>query len=137
MKTPHLVFVSALLLIAAACSTPDSRVKKNETAFQSWPPAVQENVRAGRIDVGYNQQMVRVALGEPDRLASRTTAHGTADVWIYFDKGPKFSLGLGFGSMHGSTGVGGGLTVGDDWRDQEILRVIFEGGLVTAVERRK
>lgn len=136
MKTP-LLLLTLLSLLFAGCSTPDSRVKKNEAAFNTWPAAVQENVRAGKVDVGYTQEMVRVALGDPDRRSSRTTANGTADVWIYFDKGPKISFGVGMGSHRGSTGFGGGVTVGDDWHDEEVLRVIFEGGAVSAIERRR
>lgn len=137
MKSLHLLLAGTLVALASACSTPESRVRKNEAAFASWPAAVQENVRAGKVEVGYTQDMVRVALGDPDRQSSRTTASGTADVWIYFDKGPKFSFGVGLGSSHGRTGVGGGVTVGDDWRDEEVMRVILEGGRVTAIERRK
>jgi hypothetical protein len=136
MKSPRSL-LAVLLLVAAGCSTPESRVKKNEAAFNQWSPTVQENVRAGKVDVGYSQDMVRVALGDPDRRSSRTTANGTADVWIYFDKGPKFSFGVGLGSSRGSTGFGGGVTVGDDWRDEEVMRVIFEGGVVSAIERRR
>ena len=125
-------------LFAAGCSTPDSRVQKNQAAFDAWPPALQQKVREGKVDLGFDEQMVRVALGEPDRRVSRTTANGQADVWVYFDKGPKFSFGVGMGSMRGNTGVGGGVTVGDSgWRDEEAFRVVFEGGRVSAIETRK
>jgi hypothetical protein len=137
MKPLPLVLSGLLLLAVVGCATPESRARKNEAAVSSWPAAVQQNVRAGKIDVGYTQDMVRVALGDPDRLSSRTTASGTADVWIYFDKSPKFSIGLGLGSSRGGTSFGGGVNVGDDWRDQEVMRVIFERGVVSAIERRK
>jgi hypothetical protein len=137
MKPLPVVLSGLLLLAAIGCSTPDSRAKKNEAAVSSWPAAVQQNVREGKIDVGYTQDMVRVALGDPDRLSSRTTSSGTADVWIYFDKGPKFSIGLGLGSSRRGTSLGGGVNIGDDWRDEEVLRVVFEHGVVSAIERRK
>ena len=137
MKLPSVLVCVGLLLISAGCATVDSRVKDHQSAFSSWPPAIQENVRAGKIDMGYTQEMVEVALGKPDRFASRTTDHGQADVWIYFDKGPRFSVGLGFGSAHGSSAVGGGVTLGDDFRDDEKLRVVFENGRVAAIETRK
>ncbi|MEO6003457.1 MAG: hypothetical protein ABIZ04_01845 [Opitutus sp.] len=137
MKFSSVLACVSLLLISAGCATVDSRVKDHQSAFSSWPPAIQENVRAGKVDIGYTQEMVEVALGKPDRLASRTTDHGQSDVWIYFDKGPHFSIGLGFGSGNRSSAVGGGVTVGDDFRDDEKLRVVFEGGRVTAIETRK
>lgn len=138
MKTLLFVLGLAVSILATGCSTVDSRAKKHEAAFNSWPRDVQEKVKAGQVDVGFTQEMVLVALGDPARTVTRTTANGEALVWIYADKSPKFSIGLGMGSMRGSTGVGGGVTVGDSgWRDQEAMRVIFEGGRVTAIERRK
>ncbi len=125
------------VVLAASCASVDSRVQKHQAAFNSWPADVQEKVRAGKVEVGFTKEMVRVALGEPDRLISRTTEHGVAEGWVYFDKGPKFSLGLGLGTARGHSAVGGGVTVGDDWRDEEKLRVIFEGGRVSAIETRR
>lgn len=137
MKSFALLIVASLLLLAASCASTESRVRQNQAAFESWPPEVQEKVRAGKVDVGFTPEMVRVAMGEPDRVMSRTTDRGVAEGWVYMDKGPKFSLGLGLGTMRGSSGFGGGVTMGDDWRDEEVLRVIFEGGTVSAIETRK
>jgi hypothetical protein len=136
MKTPLFLAV-ALALLMFGCSTVDSRVKAEQAAFDSWPADVQEKVRAGEVAMGFTPEMVQVALGEPYRRASRTTERGQADVWIYQDKSPKFSIGLGFGSARGSTGVGGGVTLGEGFRDDESMRVIFENGRVTAIETRK
>jgi hypothetical protein len=124
--------------LLAGCSTVDSRVKEHEAAFNTWPADVQQKVRDKQVDVGFTPDMVLVALGDPARKVTRTTAQGQGEVWLYEDKSPKFSIGLGVGSMRGGTGVGGGVTVGDSmWRDNESMRVIFEGGRVTAVERRR
>ncbi len=137
MKTLLLLLGLSASFLALGCSTVDSRAKEHAAAFNSWPPAVQQKVRAGQVDVGFTDEMVRVALGDPERKVTRTTASGQAEVWIYGDKSPKFSIGLGLGSVHGNTGVGGGVTVGDTWRDDEAMRVILEGGKVTAIERRR
>lgn len=123
--------------MGAGCASVDSRVKDHQTAFSSWPADVQEKIRAGKVELGFTHEMVEVSLGKPNRLASRTTDRGQADVWIYFDKGPRFSIGLGLGSARGSTAVGGGVTVGDNFRDDEAMRVVFEGGRVSAIETRK
>lgn len=125
------------LVFAFGCASVDSRVQKHQAAFNAWPADVQEKVRAGKVEVGFTQEMVRVALGEPDRLISRTTDRGVSEGWVYFDKGPKFSFGLGVGSARGHSAVGGGVTVGDDWRDEEVLRVLFDAGRVSAIERRR
>ncbi len=130
--------VAGVVGLVAGCSTVDSRVKQHEAAFNTWPAEVQQKVRDKQVDVGFTPEMVLVALGEPARKVTRTTAQGQGEVWLYEDKSPKFSIGLGVGSMRGNTGVGGGVTVGDNmWRGDESMRVIFEGGQVTAVERRR
>ena len=138
MKTP----LQALVLVLAistlvGCASVDSRVKDHQSSFSTWPADVQEKVRAGKIEMGFSQEMVEVALGKPERIASRTTANGQSEVWIYADKGPKFSIGLGLGSVRGSSAVGGGVTLGEGFRDDEAMRVVFEAGRVSAIETRK
>ncbi len=137
MKTLLLVLTMSVLMLVVSCASTDSRVRSHQAAFDSWPADVQQKVRAGKIEMGFTPEMVRVALGEPERVISRTTDHGVAEGWVYGDKAPKFSFGIGMGSAHGSSAVGGGVTVGDTFRDDEAMRVIFEGGKVTAIETRK
>jgi len=137
MKTLLLVATMSLLMLAMSCATTDSRIAKRQTEFNSWPPDVQEKVRAGKVELGFTPEMVRVALGDPDRVITRTTEHGLSEGWVYRDKGPRFSFGLGLGSAHGSSAVGAGVRVGDDFREDEKLRVLFENGKVTALETPK
>ncbi len=139
MKTV-LSFLAGLALVATVgCSTPASRIAEHQAAFAGWPAAVQAKVRAGEVGLGFTPEQTRVALGEPDRVFSRTTGDGTTEVWAYRQEKPRFSLGIGVGSLHGSTGVAGGVVVGDhDWRDGETLRVIFDRlGRVAAIETTK
>lgn len=142
MKTKLLVGLSlagALLLVG--CSTVDSRIAKNRAAFNTWPPAVQDKVVQGQIDVGFTPEQVRVAIGEPDRVFTRTTADGTSQVWSYRDRGPRFGFGVGVGvgsfGRHG--GSFGGVSVGTDggYRDDEKLGVVIDPtGHVSAIETR-
>jgi hypothetical protein len=132
------LLASAVLLFAAGCSTPASRISSHQAAFDTWPAAVQEKVRAGQVDVGFTAEMVRVALGDADRMFTRTTEKGAMEVWVYNDNRPSFSIGLGLGTSHGSTAYGGGVAVGgDSFRDGEVMRVVFEGGRVAAIESRR
>lgn len=131
-----------LALSAAGCSTVDSRIAKNRELFSSWPLAVQEKIAAGQIDIGFTADQVRVALGEPDRVFTRTTADGTSEVWSYRDRRPRigFGVGVGMGGWHGGRGVGGGIGIGTGggYRDDERLGVVFDRtGQVTAVEERR
>jgi hypothetical protein len=136
MKTTRLPFLLLAALAMAGCSTVDSRMAKAQPQFDSWPPAVQQKVRAQQVDIGFTPEQVFVALGEPDRKYTRTTAQGMAEVWAYRDHRPTFSFGLGFGAAGGSSayGAGVGVTTGGD-RYDDVLRVIFTDGIVTALER--
>ena len=132
------LLIAAALVLLAGCATPASRISSHQSAFDQWPAEVREQVRAGRIDVGFTAEMVQVALGDADRKSTRTTAKGTSEVWAYFDHSPKFSIGLGVGSSSGSTAYGGAVAVGNSgFLDDEVLRVILEGGRVAAIETRK
>jgi hypothetical protein len=137
MRTIRPLLGAFLLVLAASCATPESRVQKNQAVFNTWPADVQQKVRAGKIELGFTPAMVRVALGEPARVTTRTTGEGVAEGWIYADKSPTFSVGLGFGSARGSSAFAGGVAVGDTFRDNEAFRVIFRDGRVVATETRK
>jgi hypothetical protein len=130
------IFVLAFVVLAG-CSTPDSRIKSNQAAFNALPAETQANIRAGKVEVGYTQPMVVMALGEPDRRYTRTTQAGQTEVWAYRDKGPAFSVGLGIGGGSGRSGVGGGIgvsTAGD--RDEDKIRVVFDAaGKASAIEK--
>lgn len=141
MKTTISLLLCATALAFAGCSTVDSRIDKNRTVFNTWPPAVQDKVVKGEIDIGFTTDQVRVSLGEPDRVFSRTSADGTSQIWSYRDRGPKFGFGVGvgmgsFGSRGGSFGSVG-INTGTGYRDDEKMGVVFdERGLVKAIETR-
>jgi hypothetical protein len=141
MRTKLSLLGVAVLLFATGCSTVDSRIAKNRDAFNTWPPAVQDKVVAGQIDVGFTPEQVRVALGEPDRVFSRTTNDGTSQVWSYRDRGPRFGFGVGVGSgsfgHRGGTFGGVSVGTGGGYRDDEKMGVIFDAsGRVSSIETR-
>ncbi|HVS53713.1 MAG TPA: hypothetical protein VHD62_15260 [Opitutaceae bacterium] len=138
MKTKFFspVIFGAALLLAAGCASVDSRIAKNRAAFDAWPPAVQDKIVRGQIDVGFTREQVAVALGEPDRVFTRTTADGTAEVWSYRDRGPRVSFGFGIGSIgrHSATSIGVSTTSG--YRSDEKLGVVFDrNGNVASIEQ--
>jgi hypothetical protein len=95
----------------------------------------------GEIDIGFNTDQVRVALGEPDRMFTRTTADGSSQVWSYRDRGPRFGFGVGVGmgswGSRGGTYGGVGLGTGGGYHDDEKLGVVFDpSGRVAAIETR-
>lgn len=129
----------ALAALLAACSSPASRIKKDRAAFDSWPPEVQEAVRAGRADVGFTAEQVRVALGRPDRVYSRRTPEAAQEVWGWGGGGgARTGLSFGFGSWGGSSAYGLGVGTGSDgYRDDDRVRVVFQDGRVVSVESRE
>ncbi len=122
----------AVLLLLVACSSPDSRIAKNRGLFDSLPPAAQADIRAGRVALGFTPDMVRLALGEPDREVTRTDASGERLIWIYYDNSPAFSLGVGAGSG-GYARTSGGVILSPSSDNTERLRVEFAQGKVVAV----
>jgi hypothetical protein len=128
---------AVMMILAAGCSTTTSRIDKNQTAFAAASPDVQAKIRAGHVDVGFTIEQVMMALGEPDRRFTRTTEKGVAEVWAYADHGPAFSFGMGVGGGGGSTSVGTGVMVNTGGnRDSDRIRVVFDGGRVSALEKR-
>jgi hypothetical protein len=121
------------LLLVTSCSTPASRISKNQEEFFEWPVAVQEKIRAGEIDLGFTPEQVQMALGKPDRVATRTDHDGVGEVWSYPSKRPHFSFGVGVGTSSGHTSTGVGVATGTDHSD-ETMRIVFAGGRVSAIE---
>jgi outer membrane protein assembly factor BamE (lipoprotein component of BamABCDE complex) len=70
---------SLILLLAVGCSTPSSRIKKNQELFDSYPPDVQTAIRSGEIRKGFDQNQVYMALGH----ATKKEAAGTSETWLY------------------------------------------------------
>lgn len=142
MTSKQIFSALGLILVAAGlagcATTPESRVEKNAALVATWPAEVQTQVRAGKVAIGFTAEQVRVAVGEPDRIANRTDVAGAHDVWVYFDEAPRFSFGVGVGSGGGGSGVGGGVRVGSGGRrERERMRLTFENGKVSAIEQAK
>ncbi len=122
-----------VLLLLAACASPSSRIKKHAALFDAYPPNIQARIKAGAVDVGFDQDMVRMALGEPARVSSRKTADSSQEVWSYGATGVRPGFGFGFGSGFG--GGFGGVSVGGEAPERERDKVVFEHGRVVAVEK--
>ena len=131
-----LLVLIAGLVVGAGCSTVQSRIQSHQSDFSTWPPPVQQMVRAGQIGVGFTREQVEVALGSPDYTFARTATYGSSEVWSYRDRGPRFSFGIGMASFGRSSAVGTGVGVSNVGYPGERLRVIFdETGHVSSIER--
>ena len=90
-KTIQLSLATAICsLLASGCGifTPpvERRISKNQQIFDSYPLAIQEKLRKGQIEIGYEDDMVGIALGHPDRSYRRRDAEGETIIWIYLDE---------------------------------------------------
>jgi hypothetical protein len=65
--------------------TPESRIRRHPEIFARLSPPQQELVRQGQIGIGFDREMVRLALGEPDRVTIRTDPRGTNEIWRYVE----------------------------------------------------
>ncbi|MCX7591755.1 MAG: hypothetical protein N2255_09020 [Kiritimatiellae bacterium] len=129
------------LLLAGCVSTPAQRIACNPELFASFPPEVQEQIRKGQIAIGFDRDMVRIALGQPDRVYERRTETGIVEVWSYL--WPCFWYDTQLVPVESYwIDRSGHLRIHQDWVwlraghscQEERLRVEFENGRVIAVE---
>ena len=144
MKTrPRSWLAAGLLAVLAGCATPESRIRKNPAAFEALPPDVQAAVRQGQIGMGFSSEAVELALGRPDRLYTRQTEAGTAEVWSYVGYTTTLERQRVEGRFRVRDGSGYRTVTDSVWVDvdrrseYEKLRVEFTGGRVSAIERVK
>jgi hypothetical protein len=129
-----LAAAAGLLLVGCATRTPAQRIDRDRATFDAWPADVQQLVEAGRLAVGFDEEQVRMALGDPDDVSTRTTADGQMVVWTYRDRKPLFGVGFGVSGGSGGSGVGLGVGTSTGGSQAPRLRVMFSEGRVTAVE---
>jgi len=79
------IFFSVVL---AGCITPEAqrerRIAENIELFYEFPEEVREAIRRGEVDIGFDEDMVRLALGSPDRVSRRKDVDGDLVNWQYF-----------------------------------------------------
>ncbi len=142
MKTIVRITIIPAVLFAAllsGCSTPESRIRRNPELFAQIPPAQQELIRKGEVALGFNAEMVRLALGEPDRFAVRTGSDGVSEVWSYVTYDAPDGMPLYRGWYHryyywGDPHYPYYLSF-PERRERERFSVVFRGGKVESLEK--
>lgn len=144
MKTKMLLPLIAVLagvLLAAGCSTPQSRIRDKPGVFARLTPEQQSLIQQGKIALGFDPEMVELALGEPDRTRTRTDATGTSEIWSYVTYEAPDGVVLYRGWYHR-------YYLGGDplypyylnypaRQEHEHFRVVFQQGRVAAIEQEK
>lgn len=139
MKTLRPLLALALAAGLTGCVSVEKRIQAHQAEFDRWPAEVQVAVKAGKIDLGFTKEQVTVAAGQPDQVFTRTSESGEEEIWAYYDKGPRFSIGVGVGTGSYS-GARGAMLYNNhriDDGSEDATRVIFREGKVTAIEERK
>lgn len=142
MKTRLLLL--PLLVLLAGCSTVDRRITEKAAVFESLDPATQEQLRKGMVEVGYDTDMVYIALGSPDERREIATAAGRDQVWIYSTYFQEYAGTtvhyrrlLGYHPVTGQRVVYFEPVRNHHYRDRvdERIRITFRNGKVTMIEQ--
>lgn len=129
-----LLFVVLSASLATGCaSTPARRIEQSQSIFDTYPAETQALIRAGRVDLGMDAEMVRMALGEPDEVSTEVSEEGGSLLWGYTKSRPNISLGLGgFGFGGRGVRVGGGVGVPIAGGRKYTALIEFRDGRVTS-----
>jgi len=140
MKTPKLLMMItaawAAFFLAGCATTPASRIRQNPELFAQLTPDQQDMIRRGQVAVGFNAEMVRLALGEPDRYGTRQDADGTSEIWSYttYDADGGYPLYRGWYHRYWADPMYPYYLNVAARHPREQLRVIFRNGTVNAIE---
>jgi len=146
MRLPELCCLTIAVAALCGCATPESRIKKNFALFSTFPLDVQENVRRGRIALGYTKDMARMALGPPRRVNTRVDKNGKVEVWSYVqtyytydyywpESPPVFRDAKG--KVYYPVAQSPNYRRVEREKEYEAFRVEFSGGKVTSIEETK
>ena len=138
LKLFYLAAAAVALAFSSGCSTPETRIRKNPELFAQLSPEQQEMIRRGQVAIGFNAEMVRLALGEPDRYTTRTDQDGTSEVWHYVTYDAATGGPLYRGWYHRYYMWGDPLypyyLSYPNRRERERFSVVFRNGTVRALE---
>src|SRR4051812_8655355 len=67
----------------SGCDTFRTRAAEKSEVYNALSPGEQRRLERGKINVGDTQDMVYIALGNPEEKRNVTTAGGDQTVWIY------------------------------------------------------
>lgn len=123
----HGILLALLLVLTACSSTKNQRISQNEALFNTYTPAERQMIRTGQVAVGFDQDMVRMALGDPSRETTVDTAAGKQIAWEYRHLKPSLSIGVGGGIGTGGSGIGIGSGVGVSPNKTDLhKRIVFD-----------
>lgn len=145
-KTTLLLLLLAAVFALSACMTAqqlrDRRIASSLEIFNSFSTEIQQKIRDGQIELGFSEEMVRLAWGMPDTTYTRTTDQGEATVWTYsktrtLTQTDLMTIPVWVRDRSGRSSVQyENVWINRDTQEEyTVARVEFTGGIVTALER--
>ena len=139
--------LAASLGFLVGCQTIDDRIKEKPEVFNKLDSVTQAKIKQGIIDLGFNEDMVYLALGKPDQKRESINADGRKETWIYntyYDRydGTRFAgyyRNLYYDPFLKTYRVYYRPVYEDSYRTEkeERIRVVFKDGKVTVLEQTK
>ena len=77
LKTMILILLGAILI--SGCGVKESRFHEINAQYPQWDQTIVEKVASRQVEIGMNDEMVIVALGEPDSISH----DGDEEKWGY------------------------------------------------------
>lgn len=83
MKHSILPLLTAALVILSGCQSINDRIKQKPEVFAKADQVTQDKIKQGIIDLGFTEDLVYLALGQPDQKREALTPTGRTISWIY------------------------------------------------------
>lgn len=129
------IALAAAALLGGCQSFPTDRIAAHQADYNSWPPDVQAKVKAGQVDVGFTQEQVFIALGDPSVKTQAGAPGNLTEVWVYHHRAARFGFAVGGASFGRGSAVGGGVAVNGLKLGLDVDgQVTFYNGRVTGVQ---
>jgi len=140
MKTLICALAVTAGLFLAGCATPETRIRQNPAAFDRATPAQQELIKQGKVAIGFDEELVQLALGVPDRTRERIDEHGKQVIWSYVNYECDDGMILYRGWYHRGFGYWDGPHYAyfadyPNRHERERFRVVFRDGKVVSIEQ--
>ena len=130
--------------VVGCATSPESRIADNSEMYDGFPDEVQEMVADGEISIGFNRDMVFLAMGTADEVTAEHAEDGSVEVWTYFLNSTTHKKRIN--RVGSSRKTKSRRTVRNARRHhmpryareekvRESLRVVFEEGRVASVNR--
>jgi len=137
--------LAATLGFLSGCQTVDDRIKEKPEVFARLDVATQDKIKQGIIELGYNEDMVYLALGKPDQMRESLSSAGKTTTWIYNTYYERYD-GTRFAGYHRSLYFDPYLRAYRVYyrpvyaetyaqEKEERIRVVFTNGSVTSLDQ--